>query len=60
MEEIKSDLIDLPKLKKYLNISQGKVYSLIKRSDIPYYKLNGRYYFKTSEIDNFMMSKKIQ
>jgi len=44
---------------KYLGVSRGHLYKLTCQSKIPFYKPNGkRIYFKKSELDNWIYSKR--
>lgn len=60
MEETKGDFISITRLVKYLNLSKMKIYSLMKNDKLPYYRLGRRYYFKLTEIDEFINGKKLQ
>ncbi len=60
MEEKENNFIGLPKLIKYLNLSRIRICKLIKHEKLPYYKLGNRYYFKLTEIDEYLSSKKLQ
>ena len=60
MKEIKSDFVSITYLAKYLNLSTTKIYELIKKNNLPCYRLSRNYSFKLSEIDKFIISKKIQ
>jgi excisionase family DNA binding protein len=60
MKETQGDFISITKLVKYLNLSKMKIYSLIKNDKLPYYRLGKRYYFRITEIDQFINSKKLQ
>lgn len=60
MEEIKNNFINLTELIKYLNLSRVRIYELIKHEKLPYYKLGNRYYFKLTEIDVYLDTKKLQ
>ena len=60
MEDIKSDFVSITWLVKYLNFSKMKIYSLMKNDKLPYYRLGRRYYFKLTEIDEFINNKKCQ
>ena len=60
MKEINGDFVSITWLVKYLNFSKMKIYSLIKNDKLPYYRLGRRYYFKLTEIDEFINGKKLQ
>lgn len=60
MKEIKGDFVSITWLVKYLNLSKMKIYSLMKNDKLPYYRLGRRYYFKLTEIDEFINGKKLQ
>jgi excisionase family DNA binding protein len=60
MKEISGDFVSITWLVKYLNFSKMKIYSLMKNDKLPYYRLGRRYYFKLTEIDEFINGKKLQ
>ena len=60
MKEIKGDFVSITWLVQYLNLSKIKIYSLMKNDKLPYYRLGRRYYFKLTEINEFINSKKLQ
>ena len=60
MKEIKGDFVSITWLVQYLNLSKMKIYSLMKNDKLPYYRLGRRYYFKLTEINEFINSKKLQ
>ena len=60
MKEINGDFVSITRLVKYLNFSKMKIYSLMRNDKLPYYRLGRRYYFKLTEIDEFINNKKCQ
>ena len=60
MKEINDNFVSITWLVKYLNLSKMKIYSLMKNDKLPYYRLGRRYYFKLTEIDEFINNKKCQ
>lgn len=49
----------VPYAAKYLGISEGALYKLTHRNEIPFYKPNGKIiYFQKSELDNWICRKR--
>ena len=45
---------------EYLRISERNLRGLIKQNKVPFYKLEGKILFKTSELDNFIEKNKVE
>ncbi len=45
---------------EYLRISERNLRNLIKQNKVPFYKLEGKILFKTSELDKFIEKNKVE
>jgi excisionase family DNA binding protein len=68
-DDLKFLIMDLSVNKKYLTLSEAAKYlhtsernlrSLIKRNAIPFYKPDGKIFFKVSELDKYIENNKVE
>jgi excisionase family DNA binding protein len=54
------ELWDIAQVASYLKITKSTIYKLTSTSEIPHYKNGHRLYFKKSDIDEWIFSKRIK
>ncbi|MBA0885146.1 helix-turn-helix domain-containing protein [Flavobacterium undicola] len=54
------ELQNLEQLSSYLKVSKSAIYKLTSTKEIPHYKNGHKLYFKKSEIDEWIFSKRIK
>ena len=52
--------MEIEEVAKYINLSKVSIYGLTNRKQIPHYKVGKKLFFKKSEIDNWINSKKVK
>ena len=57
---VEETTLDLEDLSKYLNITKPGLYGMVHRKVIPHYKFGKKLSFKKSEIDNWIISKRVK
>lgn len=55
-----NELLDVEQVASYLKVTKSAIYKLTSTSEIPHYKNGKRLYFKKSDIDEWIFSKRIK
>lgn len=55
-----NELLDVKQVASYLKVTKSAIYKLTSMSVIPHYKNGKRLYFKKSDIDEWIFSKRIK
>lgn len=55
-----NELLDVEQVASYLKVTKSAIYKLTSTSEIPHYKNGKRLYFKKSDIDEWILSKRVK
>ena len=55
-----NELLDAVQVASYLKVTKSAIYKLTSTSEIPHYKNGKKLYFKKSDIDEWIFSKRIK
>ncbi len=57
---VEEKTMDIIELANYIKVAKTSIYGLTNQKKIPHYKLGKKLYFKKSEIDEWIFSKRIK